>query len=239
MKKYTTLLFDADGTLMDFKKSEAQALDQTFRKYGIHPTREILDLYADINHGLWKDFENGLIDKDTLVTSRFQLLFLELGLDIDGMAFEADYQPALGRGAFLIDGAYDLCRVLKKDFSLYIVTNGVSSTQYSRLSATGLDALMEDIFVSEDAGAQKPQKDFFDYIAARIPGYDSSEALVVGDSLTSDIQGGINAGIDTCWYNPGREKNLLDIHPDYEIHTLEELPALLERLKPAGQNDRK
>ena len=88
---------------------------------------------------------------------------------------------------------------------------------------------MEDIFVSEDAGAQKPQKDFFDYIAARIPGYDSSEALVVGDSLTSDIPGGIYAGIDTCWYNPGREKNLLDIHPDYEIHTLEELPALLER----------
>ena len=155
-------------------------------------------------------------------------MFLELGLDIDGMAFEADYQPALGRGAFLIDGAYELCRALKKDFRLYIVTNGVSSTQYSRLSATGLDRLMADIFVSEDAGAQKPQKDFFDYIAARIPDYDPGEALVVGDSLTSDIQGGINAGIDTCWYNPDREKNLLDIHADYEIHTLEELPALLK-----------
>lgn len=228
MKKYTTLLFDADGTLMDFKKTEAQALDQTFRKYGVHPTKEILDLYADINHGLWKDFEHGLIDKDTLVTSRFRLLFLELGLDIDGMAFESDYQPALGRGAFLIDGAYELCRALKPDFRLYIVTNGVSSTQYSRLSASGLDRLMDDVFVSEDAGAQKPQKDFFDYIAARIPGYNPGEALVIGDSLTSDIQGGINAGIDTCWYNPGRERNPLGICADYEIHTLEELPALLE-----------
>ena len=87
---------------------------------------------------------------------------------------------------------------------------------------------MADLFVSKDAGAQKPQKDFFDYIAARIPDYDPGEALVVGDSLTSDIQGGINAGIDTCWYNPDREKNLLDIHADYEIHTLEELPALLK-----------
>ncbi|WP_195267720.1 YjjG family noncanonical pyrimidine nucleotidase [Eubacterium sp. 1001713B170207_170306_E7] len=228
MKKYTTLLFDADGTLMDFKKTEAQALDQTFRKYGVHPTREILDLYADINHGLWKDFEHGLIDKDTLVTSRFRLLFLELGLDIDGDAFEADYQPALGRGAFLIDGAYDLCRALKPDFRLYIITNGVSSTQYSRLSATGLDKLMDGVFVSEDAGAQKPQKEFFEYMAARIPSYNPAESLVIGDSLTSDIQGGINAGIDTCWYNPGREKNSLGIHADYEIHTLGALPSLLK-----------
>lgn len=227
MKKYTTLLFDADGTLLDFKRTEAQALNQTFRKYGIQPTKEILDLYADINHGLWKDFEHGFINKDTLVNTRFRLLFLELGLDIDGAAFEANYQPALARGAFLISGAVDLCRRLKPYFRLYIITNGVSDTQYSRLAATGLSVWMDGIFVSEDAGAQKPKKDFFDYMAARIPDYNPKKALVIGDSLTSDIQGGINAGIDTCWYNPHKTENTLDIKPDYEIHELEDIPPLL------------
>lgn len=227
MKKYIHLLFDADGTLFDFKRTETRALDQTFRKYGIQPTKEIFQQYNDINHALWSDFEQGFIDKETVITTRFRLLFIDLDLSIDPIAFEADYQPALGKGAYLINGALTLCQKLKKNYKLYIVTNGVSSTQYSRLKASGLDRLMNGIFVSEDIGTQKPNKDFFDYVAARIPDCKSRTTLIIGDSLSSDIQGGINANIDTCWYNPEKLPNEQDITPTYEIENLNALLSIL------------
>ena len=130
--------------------------------------------------------------------------------------------------AVLIDGAEDICRYLKeRGYGLYVVTNGTSTTQYKRLALSGLDAYMDGIFVSEDAGSQKPQKEYFDYCFARIPQADPSRMLLVGDSLTSDIKGGINAGVSTCWYNPAGLPEREDIRPDRQIRRLEELKELL------------
>ncbi|MDO4288018.1 MAG: YjjG family noncanonical pyrimidine nucleotidase [Eubacterium sp.] len=226
-QRYKNLLFDADNTLLDFKKTEAHALKLAFKHFGLHLTPEIKALYDEINHGLWQDFEDGLIDKDTVVTTRFHLLFTELGLDVNSHAFEAYYQPALGAGAFLIPGAKALCERLAEAFDLYIVTNGVSATQYSRLSATGLDAIVKGIFVSEDLGSQKPQRAYFDQVFGRIPNFSKDSALIIGDSLSSDIAGGSRAGIDTCWYNPQGLPLSGNIQPTYTINTLKALLDIL------------
>ena len=223
MKKYKYLLFDVDGTLLDFNKAEEQALINTFQKYNIVLTEQMNQRYEQINKQLWKDFENGLIDKKTIVYTRFVQLFQEFGIDEDGIAFEDDYQDALGEGYFLLPHARDILEKLYQKYPLYVVTNGVSKTQYSRLKGTRIDQYFQDIFVSEDIGYQKPAKEYFDCCFHKIEDIKLDQTLIIGDSLSSDIQGGINAGIDTCWYNPQHLKKPQDMNITYEIHDLREL----------------
>ena len=226
MKKYKYLLFDVDGTLLDFDKAEQYALEYTFRHYDIPLTYEINQRYEEINKKLWKDFENGLIDKKTVVYSRFVLLFKEFNIPVDGIAFEDDYQKALGQGYFVLPHTIEVLSALYQKYPLYVVTNGVSQTQYSRLEGTDIKKYFQNIFVSEDIGHQKPSKEYFDYCFKNIDKIDLSKTLIIGDSLSSDIQGGINAGIDTCWFNPHHLKKPQDMDITYEIHDLRELLEL-------------
>lgn len=227
MKKYKYLLFDVDGTLLDFDKAEQYALEYTFRHYDIPLTYEINQRYEEINKKLWKDFENGLIDKKTVVYSRFVLLFKEFNIPVDGIAFEDDYQKALGQGYFVLPHTIEVLSALYQKYPLYVVTNGVSQTQYSRLEGTDIKKYFQNIFVSEDIGHQKPSKEYFDYCFKNIDKIDLSKTLIIGDSLSSDIQGGINAGIDTCWFNPNHLDKPEAMPINYEIHDLRELLQLL------------
>ena len=227
MKKYKYLLFDVDGTLLDFNKAEEQALINTFQKYNIVLTEQMNQRYEQINKQLWKDFENGLIDKKTIVYTRFVQLFQEFGIDEDGIAFEDDYQDALGEGYFLLPHARDILEKLYQKYPLYVVTNGVSKTQYSRLKGTRIDQYFQDIFVSEDIGYQKPTREYFDYCFKKMKNIDLDQTLIIGGSLSSDIQGGINVGIDTCWYNPHCIEKPQDMNITYIIHDLRELLDLL------------
>ncbi len=226
MKKYKYLLFDVDGTLLDFDKAEQYALEYTFRHYDISLTYEINQRYEKINKKLWKDFENGLIDKKTVVYSRFVLLFKEFNIPVDGIAFEDDYQKALGQGYFVLPHTIEVLSALYQKYPLYVVTNGVSQTQYSRLEGTDIKKYFQNIFVSEDIGHQKPSKEYFDYCFKNIDKIDLSKTLIIGDSLSSDIQGGINAGIDTCWFNPNHLDKPEAMPINYEIHDLRELLQL-------------
>lgn len=227
MNCYKTILFDADNTLFDFRACEKEALRLTFQKYGYPLDKEIAEIYERINLGLWAQYEKGLIDRHTVIYSRFGLLFKELGIEDDGIAFEDDYQELLGMQHFFIEGAYQVVENLSKKFDLYIVTNGVTATQLRRLKESGIDSFMKRIFVSEETGYQKPMKEYFDYCFSRIDNFKKEEAIIIGDSLSSDIKGGNNAGVATCWFNPNKEINTADMHVDYEIQDLKELYEIL------------
>lgn len=214
---------DADETLLDFKKAEAQGLEHALRRHQLPFDEEILALYSGINKRCWEEFEQGMFDKNTLLVERFRRLFAALAITADPDAVRRTYHEELGKGGFLIEHAYEVCEELQKTHDLYIVTNGVAATQYSRFARSGLDRLVKGIFVSEEVGVPKPQKEYFDYVFAQIPGFQKKSALMVGDSLTADIRGGINAGLDTCWYNPGKKPVPADLKITYEIHDIREL----------------
>lgn len=226
--KYTILLFDADDTLLDFQKTEEYALSTTFEKYGIPFTDQVRAAYKTINHKLWAAFEAGEISKSTILARRFRNTFATLGIQGEMAGFEEEYQLALGRGAFLIPEAMEVCRELSQTCRLYIVTNGVQATQESRMNLSGLLPYIQDVFVSETTGYQKPQKEYFDYVFSRIPDFDPAQALMIGDSLGSDMKGGRNAGVDVCWYNPTGKPNASKVPLHYEIKNLKELYAIVK-----------
>lgn len=231
-KKYRVLLLDVDGTLLDFHASERQGISRILLDYGFPASDELLEKYHRINDGYWQAFNRGEISKDKLCRERFTRFFGELGLSTDGEEEERRYQAFLDESAILLPGALETCRKLSEQYDCYVVTNGTSQTQYRRLALSGLDVLMKDIFVSEDAGSQKPQKAYFDYCFSRIPGALPEEMLIVGDSLSSDILGGNQAGIDTCWVNPEGLPLQEGIRADYQIREIGELPALLQKARP-------
>ena len=226
-KRYEVLLLDADGTLLDFDRAEAESFKAVLKKYGFPQTETLAEEYHKINKECWEAFEEGKIDRETVLTSRFERFFKGHGLTVDGREAENYYRSFLGRGFYLIDGALEICSYLKKRYALYIVTNGVADTQHIRLRESGLEPYFKDVFISEEAGSQKPKKEFFDYCFARIPGAEPEKMLLIGDSLTSDMRGGVNAGVDTCWYNPSRRKNDKGVCVTYEIQDLIQLEELL------------
>jgi 2-haloacid dehalogenase len=226
-KKYTTLLMDVDNTLLDFDEAEHRGIREVMRAFGIEPTEEREVLYKRINRTHWEAFERGDITRDQIFERRYPRFFSEFGIQVDPEKAETLYRAQLDSCSALIDGALELCQYLKPRYDLYIITNGVSTTQYRRLKDSTLDQYFTGIFVSEDAGSQKPRKEFFDYCLPRITEKDLTRMLVIGDSLTSDIQGGLNTGIDTCWFNRTSATPSPTIHPTYEVHSLAELQKLL------------
>lgn len=227
MKKYQTLFFDLDETLLDFGAAENVALRRLFEERDIPLTDEIEARYKTINHSLWKSFEEGEISRDEVVNTRFAILFREYGEEVDGTLVDQRYRSYLEEGNQLIDGAFELITTLHKHYDLYIVSNGVSKTQHARLRNSGLHALFKGIFVSEDTGYQKPMKEFFDYVFERIPNFSVEQGLIIGDSLSADIRGGHLSGLDTCWFNPQIKPNTTGISPTYEIQKLDELHGIL------------
>ncbi|MEC0093498.1 YjjG family noncanonical pyrimidine nucleotidase [Paenibacillus macquariensis] len=227
MKKYRTLLFDVDDTLLDFGEAERLALRLLFEDQEMPLTSELEAHYKRINHGLWRSFEEGKLDRDEVVNTRFSILFKEYGQEVDGALLENKYRSYLEEGHQLLHGAFELITDLQHQYDLYIVTNGVSKTQDRRLRDSGLHPLFKDIFVSEDTGFQKPMKEYFDYVFARIPNFTVDKGLIIGDSLSADIKGGQLAGLDTCWFNPDMLPNNTGIVPTYEIQHLDELYEIL------------
>jgi 2-haloacid dehalogenase len=227
LKKYQTLLFDIDNTLLDFSAAEKVALHRLFEGQNFPLTPEVKARYKTINQGLWTAFEEGKIDRDEVMNTRFSILFKEYGLEVDGVLLEKTYHSYLKEGHQLINGALELIKDLQNQYDLYIVTNGDSETQYKRLHDSGLYPLFKDIFVSEDTGYQKPMKEYFDYVFERIPNLSVENTLIIGDSLSADIKGGQIAGIDTCWFNPEMIPTNPEMIPTYQIQKLDELYRIL------------
>lgn len=227
---YTTVLFDADDTLLDFHKAERMALRQVLLSFGITPTDEMMDRYSVINAGLWHAFERGEVTKEQIKSERYRRLFAEYGVGqgLDTRAVSDRYLEYLSAGGYLLDGAAALCNALKDaGYDLYVITNGVPRTQYLRLEHSGLMPLLSGVFVSEDVGAQKPFKAFFDYALSHITERDMQNVLVVGDSLGSDIQGAANVGLDCVWFNPKQKPNDRALPVTFEAQSLAQIASWL------------
>ncbi|WP_042357125.1 YjjG family noncanonical pyrimidine nucleotidase [Bacillus rubiinfantis] len=221
--KYETIIFDIDDTLYDFGKSEKMALKRTFAEFGLPTAAEqYRAVYKEISKPLWRELEQGHMTLAELGVERFRRLFEQQQVEIDACRFNEIYLENLGQESHLIPGAVELCRCLR-GFQLGVITNGFGSVQKARIAGSPLADCFSAVIVSEEAGCQKPDPGIFDYAFTKLAISNKSKVLMVGDSLTSDIQGGNLAGIDTCWFNPGHKKNTAGITPTYEISKLLDL----------------
>lgn len=225
---YSTILFDADDTLFDFGAAESYALRMLFSELGLELTPEIDAVYQEINKGLWKSLEQGSITKKQLTDSRFALLFERLGEHRDGPALNERYLDHLAEGSTPFPCSEALCKALyERGISLDIVTNGITRVQTSRLEKSILRPYIRNLFISEAVGAAKPSPVFFSYVLDAIPEKDLSKILLIGDSLSSDILGANQAGLDSCWISASTLPADGPAHPTWQAASVEDLLKLL------------
>lgn len=227
MVKYPYLLFDADDTLLDFKRNGWKAFSMLCAKYHFPCNREIYQVYEDFNQPLWRQTERGLISKDFLKVERFRLLLDYLHRSDDPEAVSRDYLAFMGTGSFLMPYAEEVCRQLSKNHNLYILTNSVESVHIDRMRQSLIAPYIKDSFISEAIGHEKPSKFYFDYVFDHVPGLTRENCLLIGDSLTSDIQGANNYGIPCVWFDPDGAPLPQGYHAEHIIRALHELYAIL------------
>ncbi|MBO5505628.1 MAG: YjjG family noncanonical pyrimidine nucleotidase [Clostridia bacterium] len=216
---YKYILWDIDGTVLDFHAAERNAIKTLFEKFNMGEcTEEMLRMYSEINAKYWQMLEKGEMSKPEILIGRFREFFENIGADTSLCEdFNKAYQLALGDTIEFVENAKETLLSQKEKYTIAAVTNGTRVAQDKKLRASGLDEIFDAIFISENVGYEKPNKEFFDYVFESLNIKDKSEAIIIGDSLTGDIKGGYMAGIDTCWYNPDYKPNTLDIPITYEI----------------------
>ena len=224
------LFLDLDDTILDFRKAERIAIGKTFRAHGLDPTEAVITRYSAINKAHWEMLERGELTREQVLVKRFEALFAEQGIAGDPAAVQATYEKNLAIGHYFLPGAEEAVEALSKKYRLFLASNGTASVQKGRMTSANLYRFFEEVFVSQEIGHNKPSPEYFEAAFSRIPGFDKSRCLMVGDSLTSDILGGKNAGVRTVWVNPHHKTAPDHIRPDYEIEYLADLPALLEEI---------
>ena len=222
--KYKYLLFDLDHTLLDFDAAEDIALSQLLKEEGVVEIQAYKDYYVPMNKALWKDLEQKKITKAELINTRFAKLFAHFGIEKDGAYLAERYQFFLSKQCQTFPGVEDLLKkLISQGYGLYAATNGITYIQTGRLEQSGIAPYFKEIFISEQLHTQKPDAEFYEKIGARIPNFDKNQTLMIGDSLSADIQGGNNAGIDTIWYNPHHLENKIQAQPTYEVDSYQAL----------------
>lgn len=224
------LFLDLDDTILDFHKAEQIAIGKTFRQFGLDPVESVLSRYSQINREHWERLEKKELTREEVLVGRFAVLFSEYNISVDPERVARCYEDNLSIGHYFLPGAEEALQSLSKKYKLYLASNGTAKVQAGRLASADISHYFQEIFVSQEIGANKPDKLYFDRCADRIPGYDPRKAMIVGDSLTSDIQGGINAGMQTVWINPHHRPCLPHIVPDYELASIGQLENLLDSL---------
>ena len=224
------VFLDVDNTILHFNKAEAIALEKTLSALSLPHSPEVIRRYSQLNLAQWKLLEQGKLTREQVKVRRYRLLFDELKTDASPEKAARIYEGLLGQGHYFIDGAVEMLQALYGSFHLYLATNGTASVQKSRLKSAEIEPFFEQIFISEELGCNKPETAFFERCFAAIPDFKKEEAVMVGDSLTSDILGGIRAGIRTVWFNKDLNESSGEIRPDHTIKALSELPGLLRSM---------
>ncbi len=232
---YKYLLWDIDGTVLDFFASERYAIKTLFKKYKIGEcTDEMIKMYSRISTKYWQKLERNELTKPEILVGRFREFFEIIGADTSlAESFNKDYQLSLGDYIEFMSGAKEMLLSEKGKYILAAVTNGTKVAQEKKLSLSKLDKIFDSIFISENVGHEKPNREYFDYVFKSLGVTDKKEVLIIGDSLTSDIKGGYLSGIDTCWFNPKHKENTLGIPVTYEIDSISEIEKIL---KDKGDN---
>ncbi len=223
------IFLDLDDTLLDFKAAEKQAVRQALKQCGVTVTQEILQRYSQINDSQWKRLERGEITVDEVKVHRYELLFAELGVQGDARQVTKDYEGFLAAQHSVLPGAREMMEALFGRYRLYLVSNGTARVQYQRLEDSGFRRYFDGIFLSQEIGFNKPDPAFFEACFAQIDGFEKAQSVLLGDSLTSDILGGNQAGICTVWYNP-HGKTADKIQPQYQIAALTDFVNLVKTL---------
>jgi len=227
-KRYELILFDLDGTLFDYNRAEEYALKNSLENFGIDCNfSSCLAQYRKINRAMWKEFEKGKINLKNLRLKRFDVLFGNSNIKKNIEEFSKKYLYFISKTSFINEGAEEIISYLRSDYKLALATNGIYSVQYERLKRSSLSPYFDIFVVSEEIGFAKPDPDFFNCVFKKARHSDKSTALIVGDSLSSDIKGGINFGIDTCWFNPGKVKKEVNLSPTYEIEKLAQVKDII------------
>ena len=229
MARFDTILWDVDGTLLDFAAAEEAAIRSLFADFGLGVcTDAMLARYSEINRNYWRALERGEMTKPEILTRRFEDFFAAEGLSGPSPAeFNAAYQTRLGDTIVYCDGSDKLVASLRGKVRQYAVSNGTVAAQTRKLARSGFDRLMDGTFLSERIGWEKPAKEFFDAVFREIGEERRAGSIIVGDSLTSDIAGANRAGIKSCWYNPRGAENGTNAKPDFEIKDLGEILEIL------------
>lgn len=227
--RYNTVLFDADGTLLDFEKSEDEALRETMREAGIEPDAHKVATYSKINDGLWKMLERGEIEKSVLLYRRFELFCEHFGYDADARKMAEDYMQNLSQKGYMLKGARELLTALVGKVKMYIVTNGVDFIQRRRYVRSGLDEFFDGLFISGELGFEKPDVRYFERVRDTIEDFCPEHTILIGDSLTSDIKGANNFGLDSCWYNPKGKEPSDVATPTYIARDFDAVYSVIER----------
>ena len=228
---YKFLLFDLDHTLLDFDTAEDVALTQLLKEEGVTDIQAYKDYYVPMNKSLWKDLELKKITKQELVNTRFSKMFSHFGIEKDGVYLSERYQFYLAQQGQVFSGAMELLdSLIDRGYELYAATNGITTIQTGRMAQSGLAPYFNQVFISEQLQTQKPDALFYEKIGQQIAGFSKEKTLMIGDSLTADIQGGNNAGIDTIWYNPHHLENHTQAQPTYEVDSYQALLELLDKL---------
>lgn len=226
--KYEVIFFDADETLFDFKKSETFALDKLMDNIDTdHDKEHCIDIYKKVNKKIWEEFEKGLISSDDLKVERFKGFASEINLACDAQMLSDMYVEFLGDGSFLYEETTNLLDYLHEKYKISIITNGLSSVQNRRIRNSVVGHYFNDVVISDELKIAKPNPEIFNYALKNLNHDNRSTVLMIGDSLSSDIKGGINANIDTCWFNPDKKENLSEAIPKFEIHSLLDLKNIL------------
>ena len=225
-----TLLWDVDGTLLDFGKSEKYGIRKCFQKFGLGEcSDEMLARYSKINHKYWQMLELGEITKQQVLTQRFVEFFASENINFDNInEFNDEYQIRLGDKAIFCDNAFETINSLTGKYKQYAVTNGTYIAQQRKLTQSGLIDIFDDVFISDKIGFEKPSIEFFNAVQEKVGKFNKNEVMIIGDSLSSDMQGGNNAGILCCWYNPHNAERKNNIKIDFEINDISEILDILE-----------
>lgn len=224
------IFLDLDDTILDFHRGEREAITETLEHFGVGVTDELIARYRAFNRSCWEALERGEMERDDVLTRRFELFFESVGKRASATEVQAYYEVKLSEGCYFLEGAEGLIGELSGKYRLYITSNGTAFVQDRRIKASGIAGYFDGIFISERMGAHKPSAEFFDACFAQMDEPERESTVIVGDSLTSDILGGINAGIHTCHYTLGREIEYTDIKPEHSARYLYEIPEIIGKI---------